>query len=364
MVQVGPRQLEMRDIPLPAIGQEDGLLRVEGCGICGSDLDQFGGSLIETLGWKYSDFRYPVIPGHETVGVIEQIGANAAKRWGVALGDRVAVAPSLPCGVCRRCLEGRSRACEGHRRAYGMTSTDVSPSLWGGFSDYLYLPPGAEVFPMSKEVPSHLTTLFNPLAAGFQWASILPGTKQGDRVVIFGPGQRGLACLIAARQAGASFVAIVGASADKERLRVARALGADATLNVAEGNVVEKLKSLTEGKGADVIVDASSHSTEPVVQSLEIAAMGGTIVLAGIKGRRTVDGFISDTVVGKRLVMKGASGPTGEAVRAAIRLLEEKWQALAVLQTHAFPVTEAEKALRTLARESPDAESIHVTLHP
>src|ERR1700675_4446481 len=91
VVQTGTRSLEMRELPLPEIGADDALLRVEACGICGSDYEQFAGAL---------PVRFPVIPGHEPVGRIAEIGANAAKKWGVAVGDRVSVEALVPCGQC------------------------------------------------------------------------------------------------------------------------------------------------------------------------------------------------------------------------------------------------------------------------
>lgn len=95
MVQLGDERLEMQELEIPKIGPEEGLLRVEACGLCGSDVDQFhGGTIARGLG------SYPMIPGHEPVGVIESIGAISAKRWGIAVGDRVALEPHLSCGAC------------------------------------------------------------------------------------------------------------------------------------------------------------------------------------------------------------------------------------------------------------------------
>src|SRR3990172_11033515 len=102
VVQTAPRCLEMRELPLPAIGPEDGLLQVEACGICGSDYEQFQGAL---------PVRFPVIPGHEPVGRIVELGDEAARRCGVQVGDRVAVETLIPCGFCRNCVRGACRLC-------------------------------------------------------------------------------------------------------------------------------------------------------------------------------------------------------------------------------------------------------------
>ena len=102
MVQTAPRKLEPRDLPLPEIDDDSALLRVEACGICGSDYEQFEGVLRTPM---------PVIPGHEPLGTIEAIGDRAARRWGVDAGDRVAVETMLSCRFCEPCLGGRYHLC-------------------------------------------------------------------------------------------------------------------------------------------------------------------------------------------------------------------------------------------------------------
>jgi threonine dehydrogenase-like Zn-dependent dehydrogenase len=97
MVQTGPRRLEARDLPIPEITDDTALMRIEACGICGTDYEQFQGVLRTPL---------PLIPGHEPLGVIENIGDAAARRWGVDAGDRVAVETMLSCRFCPPCLSG------------------------------------------------------------------------------------------------------------------------------------------------------------------------------------------------------------------------------------------------------------------
>ena len=97
MVQTGPRKLEQRDLPIPDVGHDDAILRIEACGICGSDHEQFAGVL---------PVPYPLIPGHEPLGTIEKIGDGAAARWGVDVGDRIAVETMLGCHACANCYAG------------------------------------------------------------------------------------------------------------------------------------------------------------------------------------------------------------------------------------------------------------------
>src|SRR3954471_14857247 len=101
VVQSGVRQMSVEEFPRPKIGEDDALLRVEACGICGTDVEQYRGQT-EKLGLA----KYPLIPGHEPLGIIEEIGGRAAARWGVSVGDRVAVEPNLACWRCEACLRG------------------------------------------------------------------------------------------------------------------------------------------------------------------------------------------------------------------------------------------------------------------
>src|SRR5581483_9321143 len=127
IVQVGDKHFEMQQFDVPRIGSDDALMRVEACGICGSDVDQYDGKLNGLL-------SFPMIPGHEPVGIIEEIGAEAARRWGLKAGDRVAVEPTRGCGHCRACKRGDSRNCRASRpgakiSVCGFIPTTIAPAL-------------------------------------------------------------------------------------------------------------------------------------------------------------------------------------------------------------------------------------------
>src|SRR5207248_7567125 len=130
VVQTAPRRLELRELPVPEIDDDSALLRVEACGICASDAEQYAGVL---------PVRLPVVPGHEPLGVIERIGERAAKRWGVDVGDRVAVESIIRCGHCRACIAGRYQLCRGRGGLFGhgYVPLDRPPGLWGAYADYM-----------------------------------------------------------------------------------------------------------------------------------------------------------------------------------------------------------------------------------
>ena len=257
VVQTGPRRLELRELPVPDIDADSGLLRVEACGICGSDAEQYAGVL---------PVRMPLVPGHEPLGVIERIGDRAAKRWGVDVGDRVAVEALIPCGHCHACLGGRYQQCRGRGRMFGhgYVPLDRAPGLWGAYADYMYLDPTSIVHRIRKDIPASLAVMFNPLGAGFRWAVELPDTGPGDVVLVLGPGQRGLASVIAARAAGADTIIVTGLTRDAPKLALAKELGADHVIDVEQEDARTRVKELTGGRGAEVVIEVTANATVPI----------------------------------------------------------------------------------------------------
>src|SRR5215470_4118307 len=247
VVLIKPRTLQAREFARPVIGDDDGLLRIEACGICGSDYEQYEGAQPQ-----HEDYTpYPVIPGHEPLGIIEEVGRAAAARWGVREGDRVAVRSGYGCGHCEACRRWEPRACPKRGGTYGYTDVGKPPHLWGGYAEHMYLSPHSVVKKMNPRIPAGVAVMFNPLAAGLSWAGTIPATVPGDRVVILGAGQRGLCCVIGARAAGGRQVVVTGLSRDARKLELARELGADVTIDVEKEDVVARAREATGG-GAEV----------------------------------------------------------------------------------------------------------------
>ena len=357
VVQTGPRQLEMRELAVPDIDADSAILRIEACGICGSDVEQYDGLL---------PVRFPLIPGHEPLGIIERIGDKAARRWGVDVGDRVAVETLIRCGNCRDCVAGNYQLCRARGALFGYAYVPLShaPGLWGAYADYMYLDPNTLLHKVDKSIPAELAVMFNPLGAGFRWAVEAGEVGPGDTVLILGPGQRGLTSVIACRAAGAQKIIVTGLARDAAKLALAREFGADATIDVENEDVRLRVKELTGGRGADVVVEVSANATEPVAESLHYVAPGGRIVLAGVKGFRAVPDFVSDLIVVKEIRVRGVLGVTSAAYRSAIRLIESGTVPLAKMHTHDFPLERAEEAILTLAGRTPGASSIHSCLRP
>jgi len=354
IVLTGPRSLEPRDLDIPEIDDDSALLRIEACGICGSDYEQFEGVLRTPV---------PVIPGHEPLGRIAKIGDRAARRWGVDVGDRVAVENMISCRFCTPCLSGRSHLCE-KRLIYSYVPLSEKPGLYGAYAEYMWLHPNSVLHKIDASLPAALAVMFNPLGAGFRWAVEIPETKPGDTVVILGPGQRGLASVLACRAVGAGKIIVTGLAADARKLALAREFGADHTIDVENEDARRRIRELTNGRGADVVVDVSSYAVEPVAAALDYVTPGGAVVLAGVKGFKPIPEFVSDKIVMKEIRVSGAIGVTSSAYRAAIRLIESGKTPIAKMHTHDFGLRAAERAIHMLAREIPGEESIHSCLVP
>ena len=253
VVQTGVEQFEMQRFGRPTLGEDDGLLRLEACGLCGTDIETFRGGMA---------LSYPVIPGHEPVGVIETVGARAAERWGVEVGDRVVLQSDFGCGRCKACLDGQ--LCTANPGNYGFMPTSVTPALWGGYAEALYLAPGCVPHKISRDVPARIAALYNPLAAGFAWAVTTPALEYGQTIAILGPGQRGLSCVIAAKAVGASQVFVTGlGSKDAHKMALCEELGADRVIDVEREDAIATVAEETEGRGVDVVVDTTPwrHAT-------------------------------------------------------------------------------------------------------
>jgi threonine dehydrogenase-like Zn-dependent dehydrogenase len=360
IIQTGPRSLEMAEFARPRIGDDDALVRVEACGICGTDVEQYRGELDGVI-----DLRYPLIPGHEPVGVIEEIGRDASARWGLGVGDRVAVEPFIPCGGCMPCLTGGYEHCRGWPRmmSYGFISTDVAPAIWGGFATHLYLHPKAVLHRVPEGIAPDVAVLFNPLGAGVRWGVTLPRTTIGATVVVLGPGQRGIAAAIAAKVAGARLVIITGLTSDRHKLDLALELGADVAVDVEREDLVPRVRELTGGAMADVVLDVTANATQPVVDAVDLVRPGGTIVLGGLKGT-DVPRFPSDKVVLRGITVLGARGVTAPAYREALDIIASGRFPLERLRTHTFALADAERAIQVLAGEVPGALPVNVVIRP
>jgi threonine dehydrogenase-like Zn-dependent dehydrogenase len=248
--------------------------------------------------------------------------------------------------------------------SYGTVECSVPPHVWGGFSELLPLHPNTVLHRLVPDLTAEAAVLFNPLGAGVEWAVSGAGTRLGDTAVVLGSGQRGLACVVALRAAGAGPVVVTGLASDRHKLELALELGADAAVDVTTHDLGEVVADLTDGRGADVVIDTTPKATEAFLQALEVVRRGGTICCAGIKGGRYVEGFDLDQLIAKAVTVRGMFATNSASFGQALQILATRDLPLERLQTHSFPLDQAPDALETLGGDRPGERAIYVAVHP
>lgn len=351
----GPGAMAIKEFEIPQIGPEAGLLKVEMAGVCGTDPKYYHGKL---------PVPYPLILGHEILGRVAQIGDVAAKRYGVGIGDRVVVESSMFCGHCRYCLIGSYRLCQ-NKRSYGINvSATTPPHLWGAYGEYMYLAPGSILHRISAAVPAEAAVLANAVISnGIQWVRTLGGASVGQAVVIQGIGPQGLAMTIAAKESGAWPIIVTGLSADQDRFELAQEYGADYCINVQEEGLIERVREITDGRMADLVVDVSG-SPEAIVKSVDLTRQQGTLVCAGLTGNGVVTPLLMDKIVLNEIRVQGAFSKGVDAVAAAVKLIESRRYPMEAMVTHKFPLDKAEEAVKAVGRDIPGVYPIKAVIIP
>lgn len=353
-VMDAPGEMSVRELPLPDITGRQALLQVAMCGVCGSDPGLFlGRHKIQT----------PAILGHEIVGTIADIGPEAEEIHGVKSGDYVVVEFGIGCGSCRRCRAGHWRLCARKGHYGGTRPLAEAPGLWGGYGEYLYIPPEAHVHKLSPAVsPEAAVLACAVLGNGIRWTRTLGGVTVGDTVAVIGPGPQGLACVIAAREAGAAKIIVLGLRQDAARLEFARRLGATDTVCVDELDPVAAVAERTDGEMAHVVVDVSG-SPRGVQISLDLVAILGTVVSAGANAYREIP-LQTDKIVQKEVRFQGAASHDTTAVLQALQVVTSGRYPLQEMVTHRFPLEETERAIRAVAGEYPGPLPVKAVVIP
>jgi threonine dehydrogenase-like Zn-dependent dehydrogenase len=223
----------------------------------------------------------------------------------------------------------------------------------------MYVHPQAIVHKVPAHIPPAHAAAFLPISNGFEWAYEYGQVGIGDAILIQGPGQQGLACVIAAKAAGASRIIVSGLARDARRLEVARHLGATHTINVDEEDLVRKVMDYTGGDGVDVAVDVTGGGHGTVAAAIAVAGTRCNIVLAAA-GEEMID---VSSFGRRKIVMKQANGHSFKSVELAIDFLASGKLPMDEIATHTFPMTQALEAIDAVSgRGAPGA--IHVSIIP
>jgi L-iditol 2-dehydrogenase len=258
-----PMQFGVEEVPVPAAPDGGFLMDVKACGLCGSDL--------RTLRSGHRKVTFPWIIGHEICGVVAETGRGYAGPW--QPGDLLSMGPVVYCGHCDFCLEGRYELCENYR--------EIAQAWPGGFAEYMAVPPESVRLGVIQKVPEGVdpgsAAIAEPISSCLN-AQERGQVGMGDTVLIVGSGPIGCIHASLARTRGADRIFIADISQD--RLEFAEAFAPDALINVSEVDIVEEVRRLTNGKGADVIVTATPAPVA-IVQAVEMARKGGRILVFG-----------------------------------------------------------------------------------
>jgi len=353
-VKVGVERTQIREFPWPALGPDEGMLRVEACAVGGAEPEVYRGE-------RWQD----IIMGHQVVGSIAAPGPLARRMWQVEEGARVVLQEYLPCKACAWCLQGEYRFCPAadffgeNPKRIGLMSTEPAPHLFGAFAEYLFLPWNVVIHRIPQDLPAALATLAIPLGNGVQWATFDVNAGPGKTVLVIGPGQQGLGCVIAARDAGASRVILAGLSRDQRRLELSLELGADHFIDVQTEDLEGRLRALTGGTGVDVVIDTTGDPEgKNLQQYLKVVNQGAWLWVNCVEGAVPVR-----DIKKKFLTVRSGRGRTWQAVERALRIITSRRFPLERMCTHTLGLEEVDLAIKaTAGREIRDA--VHVIVDP
>jgi L-iditol 2-dehydrogenase len=326
-------QFDVEDVPTPTCPERGLLLKVEACGLCGSDL--------RTLRSGHRKVTFPWIIGHEICGTVAGVGPGYQGVW--EEGERLAVGPVAYCGVCDFCVDGQYELCENYR--------EIAQAWPGGFAEYVAIPEECVRLGTIQRAPEGLDPAFAAVSEPI--SSCVNAQERGrvglgDTVVIIGAGPVGCIHTSLARARGADKIFI--ADIVDDRLRMAEPFEPDAIINAARTDLVAEVRRLTGGKGADVIVTATPAPVA-IVQAVEMARKSGRIlVFGGLPKDNSKPGVDMNLVHYNALYLIGTTTFAPRHQRVALRLMASGRVPVDKLVTHQFPLAEFQRGA-TMALE-------------
>jgi 2-desacetyl-2-hydroxyethyl bacteriochlorophyllide A dehydrogenase len=351
-------QVEIKEFPIPDVEPRAMLVRMKVSGICGTDIHIYRGHI--------KAIRYPVIPGHENVGIISQLGEGIETDiigQELAEGDLIVWPPGYSCGDCYYCKVLNEPTLCPSRRSYGISLTcDEPPFINGGFGEHIYLRPQTDVLKVSSGISAEEVVAAGCAGATMTQAVERSGISQGDIVVVQGAGALGLSGISLAQAAGAR--SVIAIEMREARLRLAERFGAE-VIDMNRLPEVEKrieaVNSLTPGDyGADVVIECTGNP-KAIPEGLRMVRRGGTYVIVGQTPEEAEISLNPSIITRNQLVLCGSWAGTGRHLYRAVKLMESHKFPFKELVTHEFKLDEIAEALET-AEKDPDAVKVIVRL--
>lgn len=351
IVTYGPEDYRVQEWDVPTPGPEEVVVRVRSVGICASDRKCYQGA---PLFWgdehRQGYCQPPVIPGHEFVGEVVALGPGAGEKYELALGDLAVSEQIVPCWKCRFCQRGQYWMCKDKHDVYGFRQ-----ATFGAMAEYMLFPVGALNYKVPATIPVEYAAFIEPLSCSIH--AVQRGDIQfEDVVVLAGAGPLGLGMVAAARLKNPRLLIVL--DINDQRLEVAKACGADMTMNPGKIDVVDEVLKLTDGYGCDVYIEATGYPAG-VMQGLHMIRNLGTFVEFSVMGEPvTVDW----TIIGdqKELTIHGSHlGPYCYPI--AIRMLEQGLLPMDQIITHTLPLEQFHQGMDMVVSGQ---KSIKVMLKP
>jgi threonine dehydrogenase-like Zn-dependent dehydrogenase len=269
VVAYAPGDYRLEEVPVPRAGADDIIIKVEACGICAGDIKSYVGAESFWGGNGQPPYiKAPMIPGHEFLGHVVELGENVAKRGDVKIGDRLISEQIVPCWECRFCKRGEYWMCEKHD-VYGFQN-----NVNGGFAEYMRYPKEGINHHVPEDLSIEKAILVEPYACS-AWCIKRAQIGWDDFVVLAGAGTLGLGMVGAARLRNPKKLVVLDVK--PERLKLAKEFGADLVFNPLEDDVVKIVKEMTGGYGCDIYIEATGHPNA-VVQGLQMIRKLGRFV--------------------------------------------------------------------------------------
>lgn len=342
--------LVLREFPRPQVEENAVLAKVSSAGICGTDIHVWSG--------KVPWVKCPVILGHESVGIVEELGKNIAQDSvgkPLAKGDRIYWAIGITCGRCYFCLRNTPTRCL-NRKAIGLsTPCDKPPHLFGGFAEYAYLPAGTYIFKVPDELPTLAISAVGCAGPTMIAGSENVGIELNDIVAIQGSGPIGMFGLTLAMERGALETIMIGGP--KKRLELAKKIGATHLIDINEmKDPVERartVKELTEGYGPDLVMECTGVPTA-IQEAISMIRDGGRILEVGAYadyGPVQVNPYY---ITSRQVKIVGSYSKVARHEFEFIRFMSKKWKKYPFQEmvSHKFPlerINEAFEAQKNLA---------------
>ena len=311
--------MEVRDVPVPAVGASDVLIRVLSAGVCGTDLH-----IWEWDAWAAGRLKPPLTIGHEFSGRVERLGEDAAAEGLLKVGDLVTAEGHIICGHCLPCRTGNGHLC--------VRTRIIGVDRDGAFADYISMP-SSNVMLLDGITPG-IGAIMDPLGNAVHTV-LEGGDVPGSTVFVLGCGPIGCFAVGVARAAGAALV--VASDFNARRLELAHAMGAHEVLNPAKDDVVARIRELTRGLGVDLVCEMSGHPAGHA-QAFAAARPGGRVNMLGTPSRTTEVDFARD-VIFKGLTLYGVTGRKMYSTwNAMSRFLKSGELDPSPVITHRFPL--------------------------